>query len=41
MKLKKECCERFKKKGKLCKDCPKAAKLTRKRRRKLLKKHRK
>jgi len=33
-----KCCKKFEKKGKLCKDCPRAAGLSKKERKKLAKK---
>ena len=41
MKLKKDCCERYKKKGKACKRCPTMAGLGKKKRRKLLRRFKK
>lgn len=35
------CCKRYKKKGKPCSDCPKMARLNKKKRRKLLRKYKK
>lgn len=40
-KRKSECCERYKKKGKACKDCPTMAALGKKKRRKLIRKYKK
>lgn len=41
MKLKSSCCKSYKKKGKACKDCPVMARLSKKARRKKLRKFKK
>ena len=41
MKRQSDCCERYKKKGRACKNCPKMTGLGKKKRRKLLKKFKK